>query len=535
MPYATGSRIVQGPVLALALKNLSVRSELMRASSFTASTAELMELKRKASSAKGTRLTPLPKHNHGREMSGTATVQSPSFSRSPQSRSETTSAFVTATTTAGGPPLLNRRPPPTRPLGKRPIAMARAAPLRVTPPKTAPPPPEGRRPGSSGTLPGKAAARVQPPTLSPPAGGAACQSSDQSIARRVAELSPPKPRPACSSVPKKATDATLSNSSQAATSAAPPPSPKCTNYTVETEPYAPHDMDMAYFADPSHWNRKLSAEAAHLLSGRGLEAPYTTALWVQAYEDPMAFVADIHCDPPHTVGAPSATSPLLLKAPHIYKEKITTGYYACVRCGTPVCGPSYQTWHPAYPGMAIFTHVHAGGLRVEVSAEALPARNAHVRFHVFCTNCHGCLGGLSLESIPMTAAPIKMKMPHVDAISAGGARQGRHTLNSQPHPVNDLDVHEGESTSSVVELFIANSACLCYVKYRTQAALDGFLVDACGMSEDVAEVADGGGGFLHSLARSTVGADGWGLDFCDDDGYFDENSDASTEPDAERW
>ncbi|KPI83775.1 hypothetical protein ABL78_7175 [Leptomonas seymouri] len=250
-------------------------------------------------------------------------------------------------------------------------------------------------------------------------------------------------------------------------------------------PLAPHDMDVHFYTDESNWcaEEQLPPLVWSLLEGTSLEAPHTSYLWTQAYPQP----AELQPPPP----VPAATSPSNEGAngqrgelPHRFQhrdsKKRRGGFYACVRCTTPICSPDFQVMPAtaALRGIAVFNclnlksvdlHVHTAagdashtkrpsfkpatssaisrsGAAKSLSAgdAVLQASSGAVRFVAHCHHCGGCLGAVFIGEIRV------------------------------PPPTRSPSSPPAETVAQA--LFCVNSVCLQYMWCRTQAALDGELL-----------------------------------------------------------
>lgn len=293
----------------------------------------------------------------------------------------------------------------------------------------------------------------------------------------------------------------------------------------------------SYTNNPSNWSKYLSSTVISILNGRELEPPFTTHLWKQAYPHPETEIDaqdmyDAHCErdnifwqedtpqpngttstssSPATDGTSAAASlgkvaecarsggkPLSNPHVHQYDRKLCNGYYACVRCKTPICSPKFQVRNEE-KGIAVFQYLNPDGVRVEVDisgafslshansctssplqrhqSSSYPSHfflnananrrpspeprtrrvdpyclhmwNATSQLHclAFCSNCNGCLGVCTLD------IPVSM----LDRVDSG-------------------------------ELFYVNSCCLVYQPYRTNASLKGTIVG------DIARIEKSGAG-----------------------------------------
>ncbi|KAG5506147.1 hypothetical protein GH5_05830 [Leishmania sp. Ghana 2012 LV757] len=257
-------------------------------------------------------------------------------------------------------------------------------------------------------------------------------------------------------------------------------------------PYAPHDMDEPFFTDAQNWKteEELPGPVWALLEGVALEAPYTSDLWTQAYVSP----AELLSVPKESA---SELPDVFL---HREAQQRTNGFYACVRCGTPVCSPAHQVI-PAYGslrGIAVFDALHMDGVklyvsmstlkgearrlssmrrcslsrsraailqnRVDVAAE-LDAAAGGLRFLVRCRHCNGCLGAMRLG-----------ESARADSTNASKSSGLAATLAAAP----------------TTALFCANSVCLAYMPHRTRARLDQALLDNTVPDFNVSSSSDGG-------------------------------------------
>ncbi|KAG5480231.1 hypothetical protein CUR178_06287 [Leishmania enriettii] len=257
-------------------------------------------------------------------------------------------------------------------------------------------------------------------------------------------------------------------------------------------PYAPHDMDEPFFTDAQNWKteEELPGPVWALLEGVALEAPYTSDLWTQAYVSPAELLS-----------APKASASELPDAfLHRETQQRTNGFYACVRCGTPVCSPAHQVT-PAYDslrGIAVFDALHMGGVKLYVSmstlegearrlscmrrcslsssraailqnrldgAAELDAAAGGLRFPVHCRHCNGCLGAMRLG-----------ESARADSTNASKSSGLAAALAAAP----------------TTALFCANSLCLAYMPHRTRARLDQAVLDDSVLDFNVGSSSDGG-------------------------------------------
>lgn len=193
-------------------------------------------------------------------------------------------------------------------------------------------------------------------------------------------------------------------------------------------------------ADKKTWSTHIPPAVLKVLQGRGLEAPFTTHLWKQAYAHPEEEEDDRDRYDDKCEGSCN---------PHIhqYDTKNRAGYYACIRCKAPICSPKYQVINEER-GIAAFQYINAEALSVEidVSGDAItgklapqfnPGAACDIHFLAFCAYCRGCVG-ICTMSVPA---------------SMSAAVTSR-------------------------EIFYANSCCLTYMRYRTSANLKGVVVGA---------------------------------------------------------
>ncbi|KAG5505779.1 hypothetical protein JKF63_05115 [Porcisia hertigi] len=283
-------------------------------------------------------------------------------------------------------------------------------------------------------------------------------------------------------------------------------------------PYAPRDMDELFFTDRRNWTTKedLPGLAWSLLEGMGLEAPYTTYLWTQAYKDPADLLAALR-------GKASALPDSFL---HCWGRRRTNGFYACVRCGTPVCDPSHQVITPldSLRGIAVFDALHADGVTLRVCTPASRStaprvlRERHysvtcglaatpdpqgecgaaqcdlvpggLRFLVHCCHCDGCLGAMRLG----------------EATHAGSAEEEGHTSSVLATATTPADL-------TTKALFFANSVCLQYMPYSTRARLDQTIVDPSSFDFGAQSSGSGRGAGMTSgdFAAAPALSGPWGL------------------------
>ncbi|KPA78309.1 hypothetical protein ABB37_06446 [Leptomonas pyrrhocoris] len=269
-----------------------------------------------------------------------------------------------------------------------------------------------------------------------------------------------------------------------------PPQPAAevkVHFSAPGFPPAPHDMETRFYTDKSEWcdESELPPLVWSLLDGTSLEAPHTSYLWTQAYPQP----GELLPPPPlpntkplyherREDNASDTPEPLPLPLQHRDSEKRRGGFYACVRCATPICSPHFQVVPaaPALRGIAVFSRLHLNAVDLRVRAAGgdttraqrpsfssasyhtplrsgggaltsmseadalLQAAGGGMRFLVHCHHCGGCLGAMFIGEI--TAPP-----------SA-----------SPPTP------------TAARELLCVNSVCLRYMRYRTRAPLDGELL-----------------------------------------------------------
>ncbi|CAG9573525.1 conserved hypothetical protein [Leishmania major strain Friedlin] len=265
-------------------------------------------------------------------------------------------------------------------------------------------------------------------------------------------------------------------------------------------PYALHDMDEHFFTNRQNWKteEELPGLVWSLLEGVTLEAPYTSHLWAQAYASP----ADL-------LPAPKAKASVLPDMfVHRESQQRTNGFYACVRCGTPVCEPSHQVIPASCSlrGIAVFDALHMNGVELRVctptvkgvappqsreqrsSSPSFPAVKSlgkvggaaeldvvagGLRFLVHCRHCNGCLGVMRFGEITAPAA------------------------------------------APATTLFCANSACLEYVPYRTRARLDQSIMTDTGADPEAGSSGRGDGAASmfgrasaaeHAQSRATLGS-----------------------------
>lgn len=243
-------------------------------------------------------------------------------------------------------------------------------------------------------------------------------------------------------------------------------------------PLAPHDMDAAFYTDTAQWAAAgdLPPLVHTLLEGTALEAPYTTSLWTQAYPKPADLLPTRATTTTQFVPmSASSTShddssnAVPLSFQHREAERRQGGFYACVRCATPVCSPSFQVVPAAAAmrGTAAFSRLNLDGVELRVKMPGLESRrrslpasslgaSSHssnaggVELLVHCRHCGGCLGVMLIADVAVAAAV------------AAPSSSSRNT--HQP------------ALTYTQELLCANSACLRYLHYNTRAALDGELL-----------------------------------------------------------
>ncbi|CCW62953.1 unnamed protein product [Phytomonas sp. EM1] len=222
------------------------------------------------------------------------------------------------------------------------------------------------------------------------------------------------------------------------------------------------------YRNTSNWltRAEMFDETACVIEGICLEPPFSTHLWTQAYTNPGEMVSQFVGTGGAVLGSEGAVNvlPKGASALHRYSKQLKDGYYACIRCGNPVCSPQYQI--PAEDlqnsrtrGYAVFSRVHANGLRVEITnigagnhkktslAQAKDKiqhlePNKPLTFSVFCRCCNGCVGVLE-------------------------SAEGRSSTNMRGS-------HESEQ-GTVCEWFLANSLCLEYIPRNTRASLNELL------------------------------------------------------------
>ncbi|CAD2221051.1 hypothetical protein ADEAN_000857800 [Angomonas deanei] len=214
---------------------------------------------------------------------------------------------------------------------------------------------------------------------------------------------------------------------------------------VSNLPLAPFDRNVKYYSDAANWNTNLPEETLEVVEGRKLEAPFTTLLWTQGYpsireadvqpnEDPY-IVNSLKANPKgKAVQPPGSTDPSL----HRYPEKLTEGYYGCIRCAAPLFDPNAQVLNRARRGIATFQYINAGAVTVEIQTAltaggAAPDRRASIlesanefSFSVCCKYCAAFVATTS-HDIPAALG---------DVVRSG-------------------------------EIFLVNSCALSYYKYRT--------------------------------------------------------------------
>lgn len=258
-------------------------------------------------------------------------------------------------------------------------------------------------------------------------------------------------------------------------------------------PYVLHDMDELFFTDMQNWrtDEELPGLVWSLLEGVSLEAPYTSHLWAQAYVSP----ADL-------LPAPKAKASALPDMfVHLESQQRTNGFYACVRCGTPICEPSHQVMPASFSlrGIAVFDALHMNSVELRVctptvksgaptqsrerrsSPPSFPAAKSNgrveaapeldvaaggLRFLVHCRHCNGCLGVMRLGEAT--------RAPSADA--------------SRPRVVATTP-----AAAPATALFCANSVCLEYMPYRTRARLDQSIMNSTGGDSEAGSSGRGGG------------------------------------------
>jgi hypothetical protein len=290
--------------------------------------------------------------------------------------------------------------------------------------------------------------------------------------------------------------------------------------SVPELPQAPHDMDERFYANRAEWCTadELPPLVWSLLEGSTLEPPHSSYLWTQAYPQPAELL------PTPTVsgaqlnfatgggggnGGGDVTSALPSALQHRDTAKRSGGFYACVRCATPVCSPAFQVIPatPALRGIAVFSRLnvsgvdlhlrtalegHGGGAGAErlsfAGAAAAADRkhapsNGEMTFLVHCHHCNGCLGVMFIGEValfPLSAAAANFTTTTVSTSSSAAAG-----FRSVAH-----------------ELLCVNSVCLRYMPYSTHAALDGELL---GMSDGADRGATTGAAAGVGAASVTMG------------------------------
>ncbi|TPP54644.1 hypothetical protein CGC20_22185 [Leishmania donovani] len=253
-------------------------------------------------------------------------------------------------------------------------------------------------------------------------------------------------------------------------------------------PYALHDMDEHFFTDMQNWKteEELPGLVWSLLEGVTLEAPYTSHLWAQAYVNP----ADL-------LPAPKAKASALPDMfVHRESQQRTNGFYACVRCGTPVCEPSHQVIPASCSlrGIAVFDALHMNGVELRVCTPTVKdvappqSRERRSSSPIFAAaKSHGRVGGAA----------------ELDVV-AGGLRFLVHCRHCNGClGVMRLDEAMAPAAAPATALFCANSACLEYVPYRTRARLDQPIMTDMGADPEAGS-SDRGDGAASMFGRASV-------------------------------
>lgn len=263
---------------------------------------------------------------------------------------------------------------------------------------------------------------------------------------------------------------------------------------AETLPLAPHDGDVSYRRNKAHWTpaSKLPDIAKLLIDGVSIEAPYTTGLWAQAYDDPALQLSAVPGSYQESAAPLYDNHPLpladhgpsneekLMPLMHLYASKVKSGFYGCRRCGTPICSPQYQVYcpQPGLRGYAVFERLNGKGveLRIRSPPEGLRQRHpsllrngyagisteddvvaaastARLQFIAHCANCDACLGLLVMADIPCSPSP-----------------------GHSPDKMNDGGELSANDTRTAA-LLCANSACLLHFFFRTSADLGSAIVE----------------------------------------------------------
>lgn len=291
----------------------------------------------------------------------------------------------------------------------------------------------------------------------------------------------------------------------------------------------PEGLTKVSYSNPTSWDKHLSDAVVKMLSGRELEAPYTTHLWKQAYPHPETEIDaqdeyDAYCEREEEVTSSTAVQkkeneghqrrvPKPLSNPHIhqYDRKLRNGYYACIRCKAPICSPKFQVRHEE-KGVAVFQYLNPDAVRVEVdifgsasfspfvfsssSASLARRQGACYPSHFFMNaTANRLTSSTSSSSIPTnasrkgseggtghrTAEPPERRVdpfhPHmwssntqIHCLAFCTYCNGCLGICTLDVPVSMLDrVESGE-------LFYVNSCCLVYQPYRTTANLKGTIV-----------------------------------------------------------
>lgn len=291
-------------------------------------------------------------------------------------------------------------------------------------------------------------------------------------------------------------------------------------------------------ANPATWAAHLSTAVVKVLAGREVEPPFTTHLWKQAYahpEDEMDAedVYDEYAERPMEPGkedgalhhCPAATTsstrsssggvlgssspkkestylhptqkPLSNPHMHQYDRKLHIGYYACIRCHAPIFSPKFQVQHEER-GVAAFQYLNSDAVRVEVDiSSASPllfaSTTSPVQNAPFSSASHSLMGGATSKANSSEARRDDVVEPHkVEPRTrrVDPCRFHMMNTNSQIHCLVfcafcdgclgictlDIPVSMGERVESG-ELFYANSCCLVYQPYRTNANFKRTIMD----------------------------------------------------------
>lgn len=289
-------------------------------------------------------------------------------------------------------------------------------------------------------------------------------------------------------------------------------------------------------ANPTMWATHLSTAVMKVLTSREVEPPFTTHLWKQAYAHPeeetdAQDVYDEYCERPiepgneqevlrHSLATTTSSNisssggvletssakketaylhptqkPLSNPHVHQYDRKLLNGYYACIRCRAPICSPKFQVQHEER-GVAVFQYLNSDAVRVEVdissaSPFSFASSTSPLQNPPFTSSSHLLMGG----------ATSKTKSSWARSDNAVGSKMESRTRrvdpyrfhmmssNSQIHCLAfcaycdgclgvctlDIPFSMGERVESG-ELFYANSCCLVYQPYRTNANFKSTIV-----------------------------------------------------------